>query len=637
MKTIRSVGAFVALFTFALSALPAAAQERILSFVSDVHVARNGDLDVIETIRVRAEGRDIRRGILRDFPTTYRRADGTRVEVGFEVKSVYRDGMAEAFVTERLSNGVRVRIGRADVTLRTGEYTYSIAYRATRQVGFFAGYDELYWNATGTGWTFGIDVAEARITLPERAGFLQNAFYTGPQGARGRDATVVTQEPGRIVFRTTRPLPPRNGLTVAAAWPKGIVAEPTAAERAQWWLSDNLTLVIAASGVVLLLIFYVLAWLRVGRDPRRGTVIPLFAPPDGMSAAAVRYVSEMDYDDKTFTAALVDLGVRGRLMINDNGSTYTLVQRAGGDKLPAPERAMDAKLFSRTNRLSLIQSNHKDIAAAKEALEEGLIVAHAGRLFVANRRYAGWGVFGWLVLAAAVIASTFLQNGTDLGGATAFGLLFATPAVATVSGLFEAAWKGRYSILAVAIAGLFAAAFGGAGILVLWSEHDHWVGALPSFLLLAALPVVVLAFSWLEARTREGRAVMDRIEGFRMYLETAEEERLEFLNPPQKTPALFERFLPYAIALDCENSWAARFAGVLASAGTAAAVASWYSGERDILSDPVGFSEHMGSQLSDTVASASSPPGSDSSSSGGGSSGGGSSGGGGGGGGGSGW
>ena len=354
MKTIRIAGALAALIAFALSALPAAAQERVLSFVSDVHVARNGDLDVIETIRVRAEGRDIRRGILRDFPTTYRRADGTRVEVGFEVKSVHRDGVAETFVTERLSNGVRVRIGRADVTLRTGEHTYSIAYRTTRQVGFFADYDELYWNATGTGWTFGIDVAEARITLPERASFLQNAFYTGPQGARGRDATVVTQEPGRIVFRTTRALPPRNGLTVAAAWPKGVVAEPTSAERAQWWLSDNLTLVIAVLGVASLLVFYVVAWLRVGRDPRRGTVIPLFAPPDGMSAAAVRYVSEMDFDDKTFTAALVDLGVGGRLMINDSGSTYTLVQRAGGGKLPTPERAMEAKLFSRTNRLSLI-------------------------------------------------------------------------------------------------------------------------------------------------------------------------------------------------------------------------------------------------------------------------------------------
>ena len=80
-----------------------------------------------------------------------------------------------------------------------------------------------------------------------------------------------------------------------------------------------------------------------------------------------------------------------------------------------------------------------------------------------------------------------------------------------------------------------------------------------------------------------------------------------------------------------------KFAGVLASAGAAAAVASWYSGDRDLVSDPVGFSEHMGSQLSDTVASASSPPGSSGGSSDGGSSGGGSSGGGGGGGGGSGW
>ena len=54
-------------------AAPAAAQERILSFVSDVRVERNGDLAVTETIRVQAEGREIRRGILRDFPTVYTR------------------------------------------------------------------------------------------------------------------------------------------------------------------------------------------------------------------------------------------------------------------------------------------------------------------------------------------------------------------------------------------------------------------------------------------------------------------------------------------------------------------------------------------------------------------------------------
>ena len=104
---------------------------------------------------------------------------------------------------------------------------------------------------------------------------------------------------------------------------------------------------------------------------------------------------------------------------------------------------------------------------------------------------------------------------------------------------------------------------------------------------------------------------------------------------------MFERFLPYAVALDVENTWAKRFAGVLAAAAAGAAAAhaasTWYSGNRDIASDPVSFTDRIGSELSDTIASASTAPGSSDSSCGGGSSGGGSSGGGGGGGGGSGW
>ncbi len=120
------------------------------------------------------------------------------------------------------------------------------------------------------------------------------------------------------------------------------------------------------------------------------------------------------------------------------------------------------------------------------------------------------------------------------------------------------------------------------------------------------------------------------VAGFRHYLGTAEEHRLEVLHPPEKTPELFERYLPYAVALDVENAWAAKFASVLAAAGASAAVASWYmtSSHRD----PGSLVDRLGSSLSQTVASASTSPGSSS-----GSSGRGSSGGGGGGGGGSGW
>jgi hypothetical protein len=98
MIAIRTL--LLALLVLVPGLRPAAAQERILNFVSDVTVERNGDLLVTETIRVQAEGRQIRRGIFRDFPTTYARPDGSRVEVGFHVDTVTRDGKDEHWILQ---------------------------------------------------------------------------------------------------------------------------------------------------------------------------------------------------------------------------------------------------------------------------------------------------------------------------------------------------------------------------------------------------------------------------------------------------------------------------------------------------------------------------------------------------------
>jgi uncharacterized membrane protein YgcG len=90
-------------------------------------------------------------------------------------------------------------------------------------------------------------------------------------------------------------LPPHNGLTVAAAWQKGVIEPPTAAQLASYWLSDNRALVVAVLGLAFMLLYYAFAWLRVGRDPPIGTIIPMFGPPDGMSPAAARYVGSRDW------------------------------------------------------------------------------------------------------------------------------------------------------------------------------------------------------------------------------------------------------------------------------------------------------------------------------------------------------
>jgi uncharacterized membrane protein len=155
---------------------------------------------------------------------------------------------------------------------------------------------------------------------------------------------------------------------------------------------------------------------------------------------------------------------------------------------------------------------------------------------------------------------------------------------------------------------------------------------LPMLAPLLAFPLMVTAFWWMAAPTREGRKVLDRIAGFKQYLSITERERLDRMHPPEDTPALFERYLPYAIALGVENRWADRFSGVLAAAATQGQQGfSWYSGSHNAWDDPGGFAENVGSALASSISSASTAPGSSSGSGAGGSSGGGGGGGGGGG------
>ena len=105
-----------------LLALPTAhAREQILSFHSDIEVLADSSMQVTETIRVVAEGDQIRRGIYRDFPTDYRDRLNNRIQLGFEVDKVTRDRQNERFHTEKYANGVRVYVGSADKFLPPGE------------------------------------------------------------------------------------------------------------------------------------------------------------------------------------------------------------------------------------------------------------------------------------------------------------------------------------------------------------------------------------------------------------------------------------------------------------------------------------------------------------------------------------
>ena len=176
-----------------LASAQAFATERILSFHADIHVQADGAMNVTETITVRAEGRDIKRGIYRDLPTTYRDAAGRRVSVAYTHIGVLRDGRPEPHHETVLGNGIRIYIGDKNRFLEVGQYTYTLSYRTDRQLGFFDDHDELYWNVTGNGWRFPIDSASASVRLPSSVPGAEMVLeaYTGAAGARGQDFAAM--------------------------------------------------------------------------------------------------------------------------------------------------------------------------------------------------------------------------------------------------------------------------------------------------------------------------------------------------------------------------------------------------------------------------------------------------------------
>ncbi|HEV2867304.1 MAG TPA: DUF2207 domain-containing protein, partial [Allosphingosinicella sp.] len=386
--------------------------------------------------------------------------------------------------------------------------------------------------------------------------------------------------------------------------------------------------------------FYFHAWRVAGRGPLPGTVVPLFEPPEGMSAAGVRYVRRMGFDNRVFAAAIVESGVRGKVRLEESDGGFfskrrTHIHKTGEpDDMPVPEQRMLRSIFNGRTHLSMDNSNHLTFSTARSNLQKGLADLYFGRLFLANKGWAWAGlvlILAAMLLVGTVIAATDLYAEPGEWVVPALGFLLMLGAVFAGSRSRLAVTGGSIGLAVLAVLlGLGGALF----VLYAFMLADYAGQVLWMLAPLLALPLGISAFWWMAAPTREGRAVMDRIAGFEKYLSVTEEDRLERLHPPEKTPELFERYLPYAIALGVENRWAARFAGVLAAAAATPdgnRGMGWYSGSYNAWSNPGRFATAVGGALASSVASASTAPGSSSGSGGGGSSGGGGGGGGGGG------
>ena len=370
----------------------------------------------------------------------------------------------------------------------------------------------------------------------------------------------------------------------------------------------------------LLLAFYVVCWLAVGRDQKIGVVAPRYEPPAGISPGVARYVLTGGSDGTTLAAVLAGLAARGVVVIQPRTGSY-VVSLLNSSPILLPDEASVVKtLFN--NAISTVQpyadsntaiigeasppttnNNTKNgaifrpvavpmrrngpfgsgaaaglspspesqvvidplaTAAIKghiDALQDTFRKNLQGIYFRQNFRYAGLGMaatFTWAMFTAASLQASSSMFIT-------FWLLFFTSIAGLVIG---GVWTSkpthpstRQRMGRFMLPVLF---FGLPGSVIYFAALPQSHGFVLALLLSVLLNSIF--FVIMRAPTPHGLLILQQLAGFREFLTRVEQDPLDRVNTPEQRAELMNRFLPYAIALNVREGWGDKMASAFSDA-----------------------------------------------------------------------
>ncbi len=500
--------------------------EAIVSYASAIIVNADNSIDVTETITYNT-GPGAHHGIYRDiYPHS-----SAKFKMDIEdIMVTDESGNQYMFDVFDFQGFVRVKIGDPDVTF-VGQKTYIIHYRARNAVAQFTYYDEIYWNATGNGWTMPILQAKATITLPAIGKIIQSYCYYGFMGST--NTCQKSQNSSQTVeFNAPYPLNPEEGLTVAVGFEKGFVTAYTLVDKLKNGIFIYLPWLILLLLPLLTLIFSLWHWFKFGRSPKgTGVIVPQYDVPDNLAPMEVAGIASLGISTKDISAEIIHLAILGYVKINQiekktlgifKSTDYELIKLKDFNDLPNEfDKKLLETLFS-PNKTSVLlsyfkepqNSIHEEIMAVLTSASDSLLKKEYYKKRNGMRKYS----------------------------------------------------PGLWKFIALSLTG-----FAALGIIIKIFSVDMTVWQIFTGIVISLVIYTVIAICG-SIRTEKSIRAKEYILGLKDYLQIAEKDRLEFHNAPEKKPEIFEKFLPYAMVLGVADIWAKEFDGIYMTPP------SWYGG-----------------------------------------------------------
>ena len=485
---------------------PTFEETSITNYVADFDIAKNGDMDVTETITVDFPVYG-KHGIFRFWDIVDDNAPHAR-RIPEDI-SITRDGSPEPVeYSWQDHHRQRVaRIGDPNSTLDLGEHTYVIKYRIdgvldenNQKVTDSDDDTMFYWQLIPRGWQQTIEKSTLTVHLPVAAQSdvrcaIGNNSSTGctAEGGGTQDLTV-----------TTGPIADRTPVTIATALD---MKTPPEGNHLPWtgrWdrvLSTHLPLLV----IVLLAAAGALAFGSVlgakSREKAPGFPV-LYEPPAGIGPAQAKYVMDEKVDRTTYVATLMYAAEKGAVdLTRSQDDAWTITDKAG----PQGWAGLDPVT---TDTAHILGGPGSSFTASKKDVSAGLRLKEELDRF--DSSVETWGRS----------SGTMVKSG--LGG---------------LGGLLVLAGFGLMLVCAI------------------WNPFSMTaLGLIPGSFAVGGTSLMATGSG--TSRTRTGRDLWSRAGGFKRMLATpSSKQRFDFSGRKE----LYTAYIPWAVAFDCADEWAQKY------------------------------------------------------------------------------
>ncbi len=550
----------ILIFAAIMSIVSSASAYYIKNFKTDIFLFTDGSYRVEERIIVDFGGEN-RHGIYRNIPYKYKTTFRKKKVRISDIEVTDEEGNSRKKRVKREGDYIKIRIGSPDITV-TGTHVYVIKYHVENAILFFDNYDELYWNVTGTEWECDILSASATVYLPSGMpnNELKMTCFTGPYGSEESNCSSKIEN-NTVRFRSTRPLGTFEGLSIGLSMPKGYIKGPSLSKRVFWILIVIWPLFLLPIGLLWLGAIYI----KRGRDPIRLSIAPRYEPPEDLVPAEAGTLIDERVDMRDMTSTIVDLAVRGYLKIVEIERTklvffstkdYVLVKLKDNDSgLKKHERLIYKGLFDKGSIKT--EEIAKAIDRCPECADKKLItVSSLKEAFYVEIPKIKKAIYKSLVDMKMFPSDPEKVRSKYLG------------------------WGIFWALLGFSF-GFF------LNILLI-----------PVLIILGVVTIIVGRY--MPRKTRLGSTKAAHVAGFEEFVRRVEKDRIERMA--KDDPTVFERLLPYAMALGVADQWADAFSDIFKEAP------DWFVGQRGVAFMPYVFVNSLGSAVNSVGSAMTSRP-----------------------------